>query len=154
MGVNEIDYADNLLFSQIIVQMYKRNIKVSYFSLHSQTYTENGMLSFWWNFCRWLLYDNFQCSQWWKFSSKWWHSQFSVGIWADTFPLSQMNSLLTGINNMRITRDTIITEIKSWIKTYLDCHLRLMIAQIDGLMQERHNSSADAMELRLSCINP
>ena len=27
-------------------------------------------------------------------------------------------------------------------------------SQIDGLVQERHNSSALAMELRLSCINP
>ena len=26
--------------------------------------------------------------------------------------------------------------------------------QIDGLVQERHNSSALAMELRLSCTNP
>ena len=28
------------------------------------------------------------------------------------------------------------------------------ILQIDGLVQERHNSSALAMELRLSCTNP
>ena len=26
--------------------------------------------------------------------------------------------------------------------------------QIDGLMQERRNSIANALELRLSCINP
>ena len=29
-----------------------------------------------------------------------------------------------------------------------------IILYIDGLMQERHNSSALAMELRLSCTNP
>ena len=30
----------------------------------------------------------------------------------------------------------------------------LLFEHIDGLMQERRNSSALAMELRLSCINP
>ena len=32
--------------------------------------------------------------------------------------------------------------------------LYYMIEYIDGLMQKRRNSSALAMELRLSCINP
>ena len=31
---------------------------------------------------------------------------------------------------------------------------RINISYIDGLMQERRNSHALAMELRLSCINP
>ena len=29
-----------------------------------------------------------------------------------------------------------------------------MLGHVDGLVQERRNSSAVAMELRLSCINP
>ena len=33
-------------------------------------------------------------------------------------------------------------------------HWVMCISQIDGLMQERRNSSALAMELRLSCTNP
>ena len=32
--------------------------------------------------------------------------------------------------------------------------LQLNVQYIDGLMQERRNSSALAMELRLSCMNP
>ena len=36
----------------------------------------------------------------------------------------------------------------------LDKNIKLEIDQIDGLMQERRNSSALAVELRLSCINP
>ena len=33
-------------------------------------------------------------------------------------------------------------------------NLTISNANIDGLVQERRNSSALAMELRLSCINP
>ena len=32
--------------------------------------------------------------------------------------------------------------------------MQVPVPHIDGLVQERHNSSALAMELRLSCINP
>ena len=28
------------------------------------------------------------------------------------------------------------------------------MSYVDGLVQERHNSSANALELRLSCTNP
>ena len=34
------------------------------------------------------------------------------------------------------------------------CALKIIFSYIDGLMQERRNSSALAMELRLSCVNP
>ena len=32
--------------------------------------------------------------------------------------------------------------------------VEFQLNKIDGLVQERHNSSALAMELRLSCLNP
>ena len=36
----------------------------------------------------------------------------------------------------------------------LDCMCGCVLYHIDGLVQERRNSSASAMELRLSCTNP
>ena len=36
---------------------------------------DNFQCSQWWKFNQ---NDNFQCSQWWKFSSKWWHFHVSV----------------------------------------------------------------------------
>ena len=40
-------------------------------------------------------------------------------------------------------------EITGWT-----CWLAWQSCQIDGLMQERRNSIANALELRLSCTNP
>ena len=37
---------------------------------------------------------------------------------------------------------------------YLSCHASDTYLNIDGLVQERRNSSALAVELRLSCTNP
>ena len=38
--------------------------------------------------------------------------------------------------------------------TMKNIYIDIIYVQIDGLVQERHNSSALAMELRLSCNNP
>ena len=39
-------------------------------------------------------------------------------------------------------------------KDYKYCYSHLAIVHIDGLVQERRNSIANALELRLSCTDP
>ena len=46
-----------------------------------------------------------------------------------------------------------LIQYKDDILWFRNCHY-MYKEKIDGLMQERRNSSALAMELRLSCINP
>ena len=47
-----------------------------------------------------------------------------------------------------------IAIFKSCFNKLLIYHAHLELDDIDRLMQERRNSIANALELRLSCINP
>ena len=44
--------------------------------------------------------------------------------------------------------------VSSQLEEVMKCETRNVDQHIDGLMQERRNSIANALELRLSCTNP
>ena len=45
-------------------------------------------------------------------------------------------------------------QLTAYVPLFADIYLHLCVRHIDGLVQERRNSSALALESRLSCINP
>ena len=66
---------------------------------------------------------------------------------------SPMSGMFVVANTVRLWRPFFWTRFHLWFSK-VSANATTIYPHIDGLMQEKHNSSALAMELRLSCINP
>ena len=69
---------------------------------------------------------------------------------------SELSPYYTSIHSIWIVRNVNASHTLDtlWSIYFNDYFLAFMVHDVDGLMQERHNSIANAMELRLSCTNP
>ena len=68
-----------------------------------------------------------------------------IAQWA---PITTAGASYTNIVYLKLTAEW-ISYLIYW--SYMN---GFTLLYIDGLMQERHNSTANELELRLSCINP
>ena len=109
---------------------------------------KSEMLSFWWNFHHWL---HWKLSEWQLrvhpvmiILSKWRHSSFNFVDCLYMYCIKYSHKFFACCSV-----DGDITSTYSFL-----CGLSLCQWHIDGWMQERRNSIANTLELRLSCINP